>query len=539
MPVENFTHLGYNYHNCAFWRQILKKETKNPVSAVSVMMIITLGGKVLGLLRDRLLTINYGTGMEANAFLTASRIPRVFFDTVFASAISASLIPVFSELLRKKGRREAESFAGNFITVMGALCALLTVLGMIFAEPLSHFFADGYDAETAALCANLTRIMMPTVLFTGVAFCFVGILQSLDEFNVPAAISLVSNAAVIIYYFTLNDRFGVYGLAVTFLIAWALQAIVQVPSLIKKGFHYRPSLSLRNEGMDKVWSLMLPVMVSTWVLPINQTVNSRFASHLFEGSGVSAVENAYNLFSVITGVFVLSVTNYIFPRLSRESADGDESVLRKTLSGTLHTTLFVVFPMTAGLFIMAEPIVSFIYGGGKFDAFSIEITSRALMFMALGMPGFAAQAVLMRAFFARQEGRVPLIAGAISIAANIALCVALTELLDVAGIAIASAISFTLNALALYIPLKRLGLDFADGKFLADMGKILLATLIMALAALGVRALGIGGKLIGLILPVGAGVVVYAVAVVLMRLPEAKMAVDLVKKILRRGGNNA
>lgn len=517
----------------------MKRETKNPVSAVSVMMIITLAGKVLGLLRDRLLTINYGTGMEANAFLTASRIPRVFFDTVFASAISASLIPVFSELLRKKGRREAEDFAGNFITVMGALCAVLTVLGMAFAEPLSRFFADGYDAETAALCARLTRIMMPTVLFTGVAFSFVGILQSLDEFNVPAAISLVSNAAVIVYYLTLNERFGVFGLAVTFLIAWALQALVQIPSLIKKGYRYRPSLSLRSEGMSKVWSLMLPVMVSTWVLPINQTVNSRFASHLFEGSGVSAVENAYNLFSVITGVFVLSVTNYIFPRLSRESADGDESVMRKTLSGTLHTTLFVVFPMTAGLFIMAEPIVGFIYGGGKFDAFSIGITSRALMYMALGMPGFAAQAVLMRAFFARQEGRVPLIAGAVSIASNIALCMALTGPLDVAGIAVASAVSFTLNAIALYVPLARRGVGFADRAFLADMGRILAATAVMALAAFGVRSLGFGGRLAGLVLPVLAGVAVYGAAAALLRVPETQTALRLVKKLLKRGNDNA
>ena len=98
-----------------------KNENEKPVKAVSLMMLITLVGKLLGLYRDRLLTVNYGSGMEANAFLTASRIPRVFFDAVFASAISASLIPVYSEILRKKGKEEANRFAGNFMTVM-ALC---------------------------------------------------------------------------------------------------------------------------------------------------------------------------------------------------------------------------------------------------------------------------------------------------------------------------------------------------------------------------------------------------------------------------------
>ena len=124
------------------------------MGTVGVMMVITLAGKILGLVRDRLLTVNYGSGSAANAFLTASRIPRVFFDTVFASAISACLIPVLGEVMETRGKKEAFRFAGNFMTVMGALCAALTVLGMIFAPQLTTLFADGYDSETARLCAS-------------------------------------------------------------------------------------------------------------------------------------------------------------------------------------------------------------------------------------------------------------------------------------------------------------------------------------------------------------------------------------------------
>ncbi|MCD7902590.1 MAG: murein biosynthesis integral membrane protein MurJ [Oscillospiraceae bacterium] len=514
----------------------MQEEQKKPVRAVSLMIVITLAGKILGLVRDRLLTINYGSGMEANAFLTASRIPRVFFDTVFASAISASLIPVFSELLRKKGKHEAMCFAGNFFSVMGLLCALLTALGMLFAGELTAFFADGYDAETAALAAQLTRIMMPTVLFTGVAFSFVGILQSLDEFNIPAAISLFSNCAVILYYLTLNRRFGIFGLAVAFLFAWFLQAAVQLPALRRKGFFYRPSLSLRSDGMRKVFALMLPVMVSTWVLPINQTVNSKFGSRLFGGAGVSAVELAYNLFTVIAGVFVLSVTNYIFPRLSRASADGDRDGLRKTVSGTMHSTMFLVLPMTAGLVVMAEPLVDFLYGGGAFDAFSVGITSRALRYMSLGMIGYAGQAVLCRVFFAEQRGGIPLVAGAASIAVNIALCMALTARFDVAGIAISSAVSFAVNALCMALPLQRRGLGVWDRRFALDMGKMLLATVVMALAAGGtLHVLPDGsGKLLRLLLPIAVGCAVYFAAVLLLRLPEARTAAQAAGNMIRR-----
>lgn len=510
----------------------MKEKKRSAVWTVAVMMAITLGGKLLGLVRDRLLTVNYGSGSAANAFLTASRIPRVFFDTVFSSAITACLIPVMGEVMEKRGKKDALRFAGNFMTVMSLLCAVITVLGVLFAKPLTHFFADGYDAETAALCVELTRIMMPTVLFTGVAFSFVGILQSFDEFNVPAAISLVSNVAVILYYVLFNEKFGVFGLAVAFLIAWALQAVVQIPALLKKGFRYYPSLSLTNPDMKKVWKLLLPVMVSTWVLPLNQTVNSKFGSRLFDGAGVSAVENAFNLYTIIVGLFVFQVTNYIFPRLSRQSASGDKSALRDTLRTTLHTTLFVVIPLTAGLFVMARPIVSFIYGGGKFDAFSIEITSRALRWMSLGMVGYTVQYVVARAYFAGQTGAVPLVAGVISIAANVALCALLTPRFDVAGIAVASAASFTVNGLVMTVPLKKQGASFLDKGFLLDMAKLLLSALLMALAAFGTLRLleGRTGKLLTLLVPVLAGAAVYAVLTAALKLDEVGFVLDKLKR---------
>lgn len=514
-----------------------KNESEKPVQAVGLMMLITLMGKVLGLYRDRLLTVNYGSGMEANAFLTASRIPRVFFDAVFASAISASLIPVYSELLQKKGKEEANRFAGNFMTVMALLCAILTGLGVVFAPQLTTFFADGYDAGTAELCARLTRVMMPTVLFTGVAFSFVGVLQSLGEFNIPAAISLVSNCAVILYYFTLNDRFGIQGLAVTFLAAWLLQALIQVPSLKKRGFAFHPSLNLKSEGMRKVFALMLPVMVSTWVLPINQTVNAKFGSRLFEGAGVTALELAYNLFTVIAGVFVLSVTNYIFPRLSRENADGDRTALRETVRGSMHTTLVVVLPMAVGLFVMAEPIVDLIYGGGRFDAFSVSITARALTSMSLGMIGYAAQAVLCRVYFAEQKGTAPLVAGGISILTNVVLCVLLTDRFDVTGVAVASAVAFLVNALLLYFPLKKRGLAFADGAFCLDMAKALGASVLMGLLVhlCKVWLTPRTGRLVALGGPVVLGVTAYALLVTALGLPEAKLVLSQLKNRMKRG----
>ena len=179
----------------------MTKGKKSAVKTVSWVMVLTLLGKILGLLRDRLLSVTYGSGMETNAFLAASRIPRVFFDAVFASAVAACFIPVFNEYLTNKGKKEAFRFSNDFFTLISLLCCILTVLGIVFADQLVTLFADGYDAETRELCISLTRLMFPSVLFTGIAFSMVGVLQSMDEFNIPALISVVSNIAVQISFF--------------------------------------------------------------------------------------------------------------------------------------------------------------------------------------------------------------------------------------------------------------------------------------------------------------------------------------------------
>lgn len=333
---------------------------------ISAVMAITLLGKVMGLYRDHLLAVHYGMGMEANAFYTASRIPRVFFDAVFASAIAACFIPVFSEYLEQKGKKEAYRFAGCFITIIALLTGVLTLAGMAFPQPLVALFADYEDPQTTALAISLTRTMFPTVLFSGVAFSLVGVLQAQDHFTAPALMSALSNLVIIAYFLFLDQSMGIYGLALAYLLGWFLQGVIQVPPLRRLGYQYRPGLDFRSPGMKKVFALMGPVMVSTWVQPINLVINSRFGSRAIRGAGVSAMEYSTNLYLVIAGTFILSITNVIFPKLSRLTAGGQQGDFRDTLRQTVHSSLFFVLPMAAGLMAVARPLVSFLYGGGEF-----------------------------------------------------------------------------------------------------------------------------------------------------------------------------
>ena len=505
---------------------------------VGLIMVITFIGKVMGLIRDMLMGHNFATGAASNAFQTASQIPRNFFDAVFASAISASFIPVFNETLEKDGKDEAFRLSRSFFTLMGLLTLLLSALGMLFAPQLTGLLATGFDEETAALCTNLLRMLFPTVFFTGLAFSMVGVLQSLGEFNIPAALSVFSNGVIILYFIFLCDRFGVYGLAVAYLIGWAMQAIVQLPSLHRLGFRYR--VSFWHPGLKRVFALMLPVMVSTWIQPVNQLISTRFASYL--DGGVSALTYANSLYTMLAGIVVLSMTNVIFPEMSRLTAKAKFSELRDLIRSSLQSLLFLLLPMTVGLMLLAKPLVQLLYQHGTWGEDSTLITSQALTFLTLGMVGYGIQNVLVRAFYAEQNGKVPMLTGAVSIVLNIALCCILSPLMGIAGLALATALSSTASALLLLVPISRRLPGLFDRSFLQDIGKMILCTAVMGIlvrladsALSGLLAYSTVSVAAELIVSVLVGVAAYFLLAKILKIPELRQVLSMFLRRRKKG----
>ena len=522
----------------------MSDSNERTVRAATTMMIITLVGKILGLVREMLLASNYGSGMEAIAFQTASRIPRVFFDAIFASAISASFIPIFNESLEKKGKKSAFDFSNKFITIIFLVTAVLTIVGMLFGSQFTDLFAKELDPATKSLATKLLYVMFPTVVFTGIAYSFVGILQSFEEFTIPAALSIVSNGIIIIYYLFFNDSMGIYGLAAAFLIGWAMQAFMQVPSLHKKGYRYRPSFKFReDDSIKKVLILMLPVMVGTWVQPINITINTRFASDLYNGAGISAIDYANNLYTIIVGVVVLSVANVIFPRLSRMTANDENGSVFDTVIMTVRILSYLIIPMTAGVMALSEPVISIVYQRGAYTAFDVSITSRALFFFSLGMFGYGMQTIISRAFYAEQNGRIPFIAGIVSIIVNVVLCGLLVDRMEVAGLALASAISSTVYGLALYVPLRKRFRDRDTNHFAGSIIKMIFCAAVMTAVIVPMRnalwdaGSGLMIKIAVIAVLVIVGMAVYIIMSRIIRLYEAQAAFDFVKNILGRKRN--
>lgn len=517
-----------------------KERNKNQAKTVAVVMVIMMLGKITGLVRDILFASNYGTSsLEAEAFAAASQIPTRFLDVFFAAAFTSSFIPVFSQYLKKKGEKEAFKLSNNFLTLVFILTAVSTLALTLCASGVISVMAPGYSSEAKSLAAQLLRVILPTIILSGAAFSITGILQGLDEFNAPAAMSLISNLLIIVYLLFFIDKFGIIGYAAVFLIGWGTQILIQIPSLIKKGFKFKPFISLKDPGIREIGRLMPPVMVSSWAIPINIMVNTSAASSVSQG--VPALKNAYELFSVITGVFVYSIANVMFTKFSQQQAEGKTDELGKSLTQSARFILFFVLPMSAGIFALAPLIVRIVFERGAFDAESTLITSSALRFYALGMAGFGLQTILSRGFYAAKEGKTPLITSLIAIASNAALSFTLAGPLGVGGPAIAFAVSISITSIIMAVILfKRKMLQF-NSKFILNLGKMLLSAVTMGFVVYFVNlfAGGIfGGRFLFDVLTaaisIAVGIIWYFLLALILRTSDAKECLGFIKNFIGR-----
>ncbi len=452
--------------------------------------------------------------MEATAYQAALKIPTQIVDIVLSSAIVSCFIPVFNEIMQKKGKEEANSFAGNFINIVGVIATFISIIGIIFAPYIVKAFTQFSD-ETYGLTVELVRITFPMIIFTALAFSFVGFLQSYGEFNIPAFISGLSNLVVIGFLLFFNSSTGIKGVCICVVCAWAVQLLVQLPSAIKNGYRLKLSVDFKDENIKKVFKLALPILFSTAVLPINNLVSMRFASGIGD-QYYSALEYAYKIYVIFYGIFSYAIGNIIFPELSRSISDNDEEGYVSTIKKSIKLIAFLLIPLTLGIVVFNQDIIRLAYERGQFTAESTLLTSGALLFYAIGIIGAGMVEILNKAFYAKQDIFKPLVVGLGVIVANLILCYVLSQTsLSYQGIALATACASFINMFVLSLLIRKEHKGIFTKDIFVYISKILISAIIMGAVILGLNYLldSFTGSFINNLIRVaiagGAGIVIY------------------------------
>ena len=497
---------------------------KNIFKTFSLIFIITVISKFLGLFRDIVFAKYYGTGYVANAFFAAIRIPTQLVDIILSSAIVSTFVPIFNQVLQKDGKDKANKFANNFVNIVALISTAIAIIGIIFAPQIVKALAGGFDTQTFNLTVELIKITFPMIIFTAIAYSLVGFLQSYGQFNIPAMISAVSNLVIIIFLLLFREKFGIHGVAGCMLFAWLLQVLIQVPFAKKYGYPFILHIDFKDENIKRVFLLSIPILISTAVLPINNLVSTRLASGMGDNA-VSAMEYAYKLYVVISGVFTYAIGNIIFPEMSRASADDNKEEYKEIINKAMRMMIYILIPLTIGITIFSKDIISVIYERGEFTAESTLITSSILTFFSVGIIGSGIVEVMNKAFYAKQDTKSPLIAGIIMIIINVILCVTLSKFLDVKGLALATSITAIVNAITLmYIANKNVKIITKElGTFIA---KVVISALVMGVVVYLLNNYLQASSLINIFrMIIGAvmGVVTYYLMTYLLKANEIKL----------------
>ena len=492
--------------------------------AAGIVGIFTFLSRILGLVRDILIANFFGSGMAADAFFVAFRIPNLLRRLFAEGSFSVSFIPVFTEYLQNRSKEEAFFLARVVLTFLVPILTVVSIAGIIFSPLIVRIIAPGFGGmgEKYALTVLLTRIMFPYIFLVSVLALFMGILNSLKHFSAPAIAPVFLNLSMIAALLFLSSymKEPTVGLALGVIGGGILQVALQIPFLMGKGVSFAPKWNLEHPALKKIGILMLPIIFGSAIYQINQLVGTLLASLLREGS-ISYLYYADRLVQFPLGVFAIAISTAVLPSLSREAADGDLDRLRKTLSHALRLTMFITIPAMVGLILLGEPIITLLFQRGAFDSFTTIMTTRALFYYSLGLWAFAALRVFVSAFYSLQDTKTPVKVAVVAMLVNIIFSVILMRTsLEHGGLALALSLASTLQLFMLIFLLrKRLG--GIEGRAIVNsILRSFLCSFIMGVCIyflalkifVGNLAQGVFGPAIGLFATIGVGVVMYIIS---------------------------
>ena len=530
-------------------------EKKNIARAAGVLGFATIISRIMGMVRDMVVSRLFGAGFATDAFFAAFQIPNMLRRFFAEGALTSAFVPTFSEWYTQKGEDEARELANICFTLLTIVMAAVTLFGIVFSPQIVHLMFPGFvnvppvtlpNGEVVTkldLTVLLNRLMFPYIFFISIVALFMGILNTVRHFFTPAISTVFLNLSMIGCAVFLHTRFAIpiTALAVGVLLGGVLQFLLQLPTLYRKGFHIRPRFGFRHPAVRRIALLMGPSVFGVGVYYLNITVGNILASLLPQGS-VSYLYYAQRLFEFPQGIFTVSVAQAVLPSMSRQAAAGEMEGLKESLGFGLRLTLFITIPAMVGLMVCATPIFSLLFMGGAFDYDKAVQSGRALFFYALGLAVVALVRVLVPAFYSQKDTRTPVVVAFVAFILNFLFSIMLMGPLRHGGLALASTLSALCQmAMLLYLLRKKIGRFGGRGIFVAG-AKAAVASIPMTLLVAWVMRLTDwtvaghkavkGATLLG---GVGGGVVVYFLCAHLVHCDEARDAVDLFKrKVLKK-----
>ena len=515
----------------------------------AIFSIATALSRVAGLAREIVAASAFGTSGAAGAFTLAFQIPNLVRGLFADAALNAAFVPVFTEYLEHKKRREAVLLASTLfwliLLVLGAITAVFILIAPWIIPPLIG--GQQFTQDLVNLTVGLSQVLFPIVVLLGLNGLLAGVLNAHHHFTIPAIAPLVWNIVIIVALIVLRPMFDgdnqIYAYAIGVLIGTLVQLLMVIPAIRQIDFRLERTFNWRDPAVKRVMKLMLPVTIGLGIINFDLLINSGVGVLISEGAP-RAIDAAFRIYMLPQGIFSVALATVLFPAVNRLVTRGDTRGVRALLGTGTRQNLLLLVPAGVATIALATPITRLVYEYGNFGPGSTHEVAKALFWFSFSLPFAGINLLLTRTFFSLQQPWIPTRLAGLSLIVNLILSLALYQPFGVAGPVIGTVVaSAGMAALQTQALRLKLGGTIEGGQTLDAAIRIGAASLALAIVArltwVGLDgALGHDGvlaRLIPVAVTLALSVSVYALLVQAMRVPEAEQIRAFVAGRLRRG----
>lgn len=530
--------------------------------ATSLLAVGTIASRVMGFAQELLMAHFFGTvGGLVDAFQIAITVPRDLYDLAISGYVNSALVPVLSEYAAND-REDLWQLTSALLGIVTLVLSALTILLELFAGPVVAIYRGTPDPlevfarpilpgypytvtpEAIALTVNLLRITTPALLFLGLYSVLSGVLYSLKRFSAPAFGSAVFNGILVILLVALTPVLGIERAAIGWLLGAAAQMGLQIVALRRNPIHLALNLrkTFRHPGVRRIGRLYVPVALS---LVVDVLINRTFSYHLASeaGSGDIAYMNwATSVREFPMGLVGTAISIAVLPTLARQALDkGQRQAFADTLGQGIRLVLTLILPATAGLFVLAGPLIGLLFEHGAFTVADTTITALVLRLYLLGIPFAAVDLLLIFAFYAHKDTLTPALVGVFSLVCYMVIALVLRSPYGFYGLMVADSVKFLIHTALSFILLRRKLGGLGHQRLPLTLLKTGLATLVTGLVAYAImrgitdfdstlqEQAPLFSRLALVLLPSAAGGLSYLGLVYLLRIREFTWFVDALR----------
>lgn len=422
----------------------------NTAKTAFIIMLLSIVGRSLGLVRESILASRFGASFETDAYKIVFSIPTMILVTLSAST-ATTLIPVYTDIIKHKSRETAEYYINNLINIVALISVAITALGMVFAPALIKIIAPGFHKDVYDLTVNLSLIIMPSIIFYALTDISEGFLQANKIFAITVFTAVPFNLFIIAGILFPRHN-SIEAVAIGSLLAVASQFLILIPFMRRSGFRYRMYINFKEEGIKKTFFLMIPVFISSTFSQAYIFINRMLASALAMGS-ISALDYADKASNILYNIVISPIIMVIYPKLSFLHDNLQRFCYH--ITATLKAVIFITLPTAAILLVLRVPVTAILYERGIFSRQDTLTTSVALACFSLGLPGICIKGLMIKAFYSMKDTHTPMTIDIFTVILNTVLSFFLVKYFGIGGLALSLSIASTAGGVILLIRLQK------------------------------------------------------------------------------------